>query len=224
MVKRTFNSVVLALMVLLLAIPSFTFAQEKKPAAKPPSRVELKLALRDLWVGHIFWVRNVVLTTKYGDKDAAKIAEEQVVQNAKDIAHSTAPYYGKEASEKLFTLLAGHYGAIKEYMNAAFSSNKDGKKTASDKINRNAEEIATFLSSANPNWPKQTLLAALVAHGGHPMAQIDAINAKDFASEAKVWDSSTDEGVSIWGLSVCIALSEVARNQTLFRKIVILIQ
>ena len=189
MVMKTFKSVVLALMVMLLAIPSITFAQEKNPAVKPPSKVALKLALRDLWVGHIFWVRNVVLATKYGDKDAAKVAEEQVVQDAKDIANSIAPYYGKEASEKLFTLLAGHYGAIKEYMNAAFSGNMDGKKAASDKINKNAEEIATFLSSANPNWPKQTLLAALVAHGGHHMAQIDAVNAKDFASEAKVWDS-----------------------------------
>ena len=134
-------------------------------------------------------MRNVVLTTKYGDKDAAKIAEDQVVQNAKEIANSIAPYYGKEASDKLFTLLAGHYGTIKDYMNAAFASNKDGMKAASDKINKNAEEIATFLSSANPNWPKQTLLGALVAHGGHHMAQIDAIQKKDFASEAKIWDA-----------------------------------
>ncbi len=189
MEKRTFRLVILALMVLILAVPPFTFAQGKKPAAKPPSRVELQLALRDLWVGHIFWVRNVVLTTKYGDKDATKIAEEQVVQNAKDIANSIAPYYGKEASDKLFTLLAGHYGAIKDYMNAAFTGNNDGKKVASDKINKNADEIATFLSSANPNWPKQTLLGALLAHGGHHMAQIDAIHVKDFASEAKIWDS-----------------------------------
>ena len=28
-----------------------------------PKAVQLKLALRDLWVGHIFWVRNAVLTT-----------------------------------------------------------------------------------------------------------------------------------------------------------------
>ncbi len=186
---RKVKVLVLTLMALVLAVPSFALAQEKKPTPKPPSKFQLQLSFRDLWVGHVFWIRNVVLATKYGDKDAAKIAEEQVVQDAKDIANSIAPFYGKEASEKLFTLLAGHYGAIKEYMNAAFSGNNDGKKAASDKINKNAEEIAAFLSSANPNWPKQTLLAALVAHGGHHMAQIDAINGKNFASEAKVWDS-----------------------------------
>jgi hypothetical protein len=188
MVKKRLRLAILSMMVLLLVVPSLTFAQMKGPAVKPPSKVKLQRALRDLWVSHIFWVRNVVLSTKYGDKEAAKIAEDQVVQNAKEIANSIAPYYGKEASDKLFTLLAGHYGAIKDYMNAAFTGNKDGMKAASDKINKNAEEIATFLSSANPNWPKQTLLGALIAHGGHHMAQIDAIQKKDFTSEAKVWD------------------------------------
>jgi hypothetical protein len=45
--------------------------------------VDLQLALRDLWAGHIFWVRNMVLTTKYNDADAAKVAEGKVVENAK---------------------------------------------------------------------------------------------------------------------------------------------
>ncbi len=188
MEKRNFKWIILTLMVLLLAVPSFTFAKEKKAAVKPPSKVGLRLALRDLWVDHIFWVRNVVLTTQYGDKDGAKVAEEQVVRDAKDIANSITPYYGKEASDKLFTLLAGHYGAVKDYMNAAFSGNKEAKTASVEKINKNAEEIATFLSSANPNWPKQTLLAALVAHGGHHVAQIDAIHGKDFPSEAKIWE------------------------------------
>jgi len=188
MEKRILRLAILAFLVLGLTVPSLTFAEMKGPAVKPPSSVGLRQALRDLWVGHIFWVRNVVLTTKFGDKEAAKVAEDQVVQNAKDIANSITPFYGKEASDKLFTLLAGHYGAVKDYMTAAFASNKDGMKAASDKINKNAEEIATFLSSANPNWPKQTLLGALVAHGGHHMAQIDAIQKNDFASEAKIWD------------------------------------
>jgi hypothetical protein len=47
-----------------------------------------KPALSDLWVGHISWVRNVVLTTKYGDAEAVKVAEEQVVQKGKGLANS----------------------------------------------------------------------------------------------------------------------------------------
>ncbi len=175
---------------MFLLSPASSFAEAKMGAAPIPQKVEqLKLGLRDLWQGHIFWVRNVVLETKYGDAEGAKAAEAEVVQNAKDLAGSISPYYGKEASDKLFTLLAGHYGAVKEYMTAAFSGNKEAKTAAVDKLKKNAGEIASFLSSANPNWPKETLLSALLAHGGHHIGQIDAIAAKDFASEAKTWEA-----------------------------------
>lgn len=178
------------LVLFLLSIPLSSFAQRGGGAVPLTSKTaELRLALRGLWEDHIFWVRNVVLMTKLGDKAAAKIAEEQAVQNAKDISNAIVPYYGKEAGEKLFGLLAGHYGAIKEYMNADFSGKKAAKEAAMNKMLRNADEIATFLSSANPNWPKEAVLGALKTHGGFHMTQIEQINAKNFAGEAKTWAS-----------------------------------
>ena len=189
MKKNMFMGLVSILALLVLFSSSYSFAQAKKEAAKfTPKTVDLRLALRDLWVGHIFWVRNVVLTTKLGDATAAKVAEEQAVQNAKNIANSITPYYGKEAADKLFNLLAGHYGAIKEYMTAVYAGNKQGADAARNKLLKNGEEIAAFLSSANPNWPKEALLSALAAHAGHHMAQIEAINGKNWPSEAQTWE------------------------------------
>ncbi len=154
---------------------------------------ELRLTMRSLWEDHIFWVRNVVLTTKLGDSAAAKGEEEQVVENAKAIANAIVPYYGREAGDKLFTLLAGHWGAVKDYMNADFAANKEAKSAAMEKMTKNANDIAAFLSSANPNWPKDALVSALAAHGGFHMAQIDQINAKDFSAEAKTWEAMKNQ-------------------------------
>lgn len=120
------------------------------------------------------------LETKYGDQTAAKVAEDRVVQDAQSIAGVIAPYCGKEASDKLFGLLAGHYGAIKEYMNAAFSGNKTAADTVAAMLKKIADEIAVFLSSANPNWPKDTLESSLITHGGHHMAEINEISKKGF--------------------------------------------
>jgi hypothetical protein len=173
----------------LMFAPATSFAKGKMAGHPATTKTELRLALRDLWVEHIFWVRNVVLTTKLGDTEAAKVAEGQVVQNAKDIANSVSPYYGKEASDKLFKLLAGHYGAIKDYMTAAYAGNKTGKEAAVGKLKKNADEIASFLSSANPNWKKETLVSALLTHGEQHIAQIDAVSSKNYASEAKTWDA-----------------------------------
>ncbi len=181
-------SIMLGLALVVVAPPAFAKGKKADGLKLTPKTVELKVDMRDLWAGHIFWVRNVVLATKYGDIEAAKVAEEKVVENAKAIAASIVPFYGKEAGDKLFGLLAGHYGAVKEYMTAAYAGNAGGKDAAIEKLKNNADEIATFLSSANPNWPKDTVRGLLLAHGAHHIAQIDQVNIRDYAAEAKTWD------------------------------------
>lgn len=180
--------VLVSTMVLTAASPSF--AHEKGMVMKEsPKSVELREALRDLWMGHVFWVRNVALTTKLGDAEGARVAEENVVKNARAIADAVIPFYGKPAADKLFGLLAGHYGAIKQYMTASYAADKAAKDATVEKIKDNATEIASFLSTANPNWPKNTLVSLLFAHGAHHMAQIDAFAVKDYTSEAQTWEA-----------------------------------
>jgi hypothetical protein len=185
---------------LLLMVASPSLAHDKHmgmTAQESVKSVELREALRDLWVGHVFWVRNVALATRLGDSGAATVAEENVVKNARAIADAIIPVYGKPAADKLFGLLAGHYGAVKEYMTAAYAANKAGKDAAVDKIKANAVEIAGFLSSANPNLPNDTLVALLYAHGGHHIAQIDAFAVKDYAAEATVWSAMNEHMLMI---------------------------
>lgn len=193
----------LQIFILILAT-AFTFSAapalaKKTGQMRSVKSVELQEALRDLWVDHIFWVRSVVMSTRYGDIEAAKVAEENAVKNARAIADSIVPFYGKAAGDKLFELLAGHYGAVKNYMTAAFANDKTGMDTARDELMTNGNTIAVFLSSANPNWPKDTLEMLLMTHGTHHIDQIDAlsnkthqvnvVDRKDFASEAATWVS-----------------------------------
>jgi len=188
MTRRTSRALAAAALCFLFVAPTGLLAQSQSSPVHPPAAAELQAALRDLWVGHIFWVRNVALMTKLGDMAGAKVAEDQVVQDARDIANAISPYYGQPAADKLFGLLAAHYGAIKEYMVAAYAGKKSAQASAKAKLEKNAEEIAIFLSSANPNWPKDDLLGALQAHAMHHVMQIDALNVKDFKTEASVWN------------------------------------
>lgn len=189
---------ILLISALLLMAASPSLAHEKHMVTQESAKaVELREALRDLWIGHVFWVRNVALATRMGDAGAAQVAEENVVKNARAIADAIIPLYGKPAADKLFGLLAGHYGAVKEYMTAAYAADTTGKDAAVENIKANATEIAGFLSSANPNWPKETLVSLLFAHGGHHMAQIEAFAAKDYAAEAKVWSSMNEHMLMI---------------------------
>jgi hypothetical protein len=188
MSHRIFTKILMVAALLLSAAPSF--AHETNMAMKEsPKAVQLREGLRDLWGGHIFWVRNVALETNMGDSAAAKVAEENAVKNARSIADAVVPFYGQAAADKLFGLLAGHYGAIKEYMTAAYAADQAGKDKAFEKVKSNAGEIAALLSSANPNWPRETLVSLLYAHGGHHAAQIEAFAAKDYAAEAQTWEA-----------------------------------
>ncbi len=149
--------------------------------------VATKAVLRDLWLNHVFWVRNVVVEEISGNVPATKIAEAQVVANAQAIAGAIEPFYGAEAKEALFKLLAGHYGAVKAYLDASIAKDAAKQKEALDQLLANADQIATFLSGANPNLPKDVLLGLLQAHGGHHMNQIQQLIAKDYSSEAETW-------------------------------------
>jgi len=51
-----------------------------------------RAALRDLWIGHVFCVRNVVTAEIAGEATAQKAAEIQVVANAQAIAASIEPF------------------------------------------------------------------------------------------------------------------------------------
>ncbi|HKU13792.1 MAG TPA: hypothetical protein VJQ52_05320 [Steroidobacteraceae bacterium] len=178
----------------LLAASLVSLSGVAAAAAAPDGTVSAKLAAtqdaeRDLWVGHIFWVREVVRGLAEKNSKAADFAEQQVVANAKQIAGSIEPFYGKAASDALFKLLAGHYTAIKAHATATDAGDAAAAKTALGQLTSNANEIAAFLSKANPNWPEATLKSLLAAHGAHHVQQNQQLAAHDLAGEARTWEA-----------------------------------
>jgi hypothetical protein len=181
----------LALLLLVtLAQPLWTqAAQEPAKATADSAALTTRLALRDLWVEHVFWVRNYVVANQDGQKKQAEAAATAVVSNAKAIANSIAPLYGQPAADQLLELLAGHWSAVKHYSDASVAKDDAGKKAAVSDLTRNAKGIAKFLSSANPNLPEDALVNILSAHGGHHVAQVDQLSKGDFAGEANTWEA-----------------------------------
>jgi hypothetical protein len=180
--------VVVSLLYALIAPPA-----PSQAAAPDAAKVAtLKMALRDLYINHVIWVRSLVIATRYGDKAAISEADEYGTKNAKAIGQSIAPFYGKAAADKFTTLFVGHYSAVKAYMHAAFANNFKGdaamKKAAVDQLTKNADAIAAFVSSANPNLPKATVYGLLLTHGQQHIMAIDDTAKKDWGAEADMWD------------------------------------
>lgn len=185
-----------SLAAIVFAIPSAQAAEHHHAASAEsqsstqaaPVSAKLKAtqtALRALWQGHIDAVRKVVVAEIAGNHAALKTAEGEVVANAHGIANAIAPYYGQPAADKLFPLLAGHYGAVKAYLDASLAKDAKAQGAATEKLTSNADQIATFLSTANPHLPKATLMELLQVHASHHIDQIQELIAKDTAAEVK---------------------------------------
>ncbi len=185
---------ILSTVVVISMFFAWTVPPAHSQAATPnPAKVAaLKMALRDLYINHIFWVRSLTVATRLREKAAMNEADEYGLKNAQAIGRSIAPFYGQEAGEKFVTLFVGHYSAVKGYMSAAFANNFKGnaalKKTALDKLTKNANEIAVFVSSANPNLPKATVNGLLMTHVQQHIMSADATAKKDWPAEADMWD------------------------------------
>ncbi|MBM3112127.1 hypothetical protein H8F21_04905 [Pseudomonas sp. P66] len=178
---------VVLLLAALCALPVLSPAAQTPPPPADSAALTTRLALRDLWVEHIFWIRNYAIANQAGNRQQAAIASQEVVSNATAIANSIAPLYGQPAAEQLLELLGGHWGAVKHYSDATVSQSASGKQAAVNALTSNAKALAKFLSSANPYLPEATLTTLLAAHGGHHIAQIDALAKKDYKAEAATW-------------------------------------
>ena len=182
------------LAVPLLFLASFSLAAPQgaatpAAAADPVAVLETKMALRDLWVEHVFWIRSYVLAADAGDEAQRKVAEDEVVNNAKALAATITPFYGQAAADGLLKLLAGHWTAVRDYDTATVNHSKASQDQALKAIRANAHDIAKFLSGANPNLPEDAVFGLLSAHGAHHVAQINQIAANNFRGEAQTWDA-----------------------------------
>jgi hypothetical protein len=183
------KSVPTVLLASLLSLSGLAAAADAPTGPIPAKLAATQAAERDLWMGHIFWVREVSRALVEKNQAAADAAEKQVVANAKQIAGSIEPFYGKAATDQLFKLLAGHYTAIKAHATATVAGDAAGAKKAIGELTSNADQIAKFLAGANPNLPEATLKSLLAAHGGHHVQQNQQLAAHDLAGEARTWDA-----------------------------------
>lgn len=126
-------------------------------------RCALRTGMRKLWADHVFWTRDYIIAGVAGSSDA-QAAAQRLMQNQEDIGNAIIPYYGKEAGQKLTSLLKEHIAIAADIVSAAKLNQSDKVNELDAKWHANAHEIAAFLSSANSNWPETDLVNMLNAH------------------------------------------------------------
>jgi hypothetical protein len=154
---------------------------------KPARVAEMRQALRDLWVGHIFWVRHVVSNNAANNQMVRDAAEREVEANAKQIADTMTPFYGEAAAQKFLSLLDINYGAVRAYSEATVAGETRRQHAALARLESNADDIADFLSHLNPYLQRDIVRGLIAAHSAHHVLQINQYKTKDYAPLGATW-------------------------------------
>ncbi len=123
-----------------------------------------RMAMRKLWEDHIIWTRLVIVSAAAGLPET-QFAIDRLMQNQAEIGDAVKPYYGNDAGDALTRLLKSHISGAYDVVVAAKGGNKEQLDTANFAWYANADEIADFLSKANPRfWPEKEMRAHMKDH------------------------------------------------------------
>lgn len=192
------RKIILKLTLLLMVIPTIfnltnveangVISQNQKLSQ---SAVQLKGDLRKLWIDHTIWTRNYIVSAQADMEDKDKVLE-RLLKNQEDIGNAIKPFYGQDAGNKLTALLKDHIVIAGKIVDAAKKGDQASVKKHNTVWYQNADDIAKFLSSANPNWKEQDLKDLLYMHLALVTDDVVARIKKDWDADIIAFDKGKD--------------------------------
>ena len=172
------------------AAPAIDLVASKNKKIDP---LVFQQAVRKLWEDHVTWTR-VYIIAALADLPEADAAAQRLLQNQTDIGNAVKPFYGDEAGEQLTALLKDHILIAADLLAAAKAGNTAGFEDANKRWYENADEIAAFLSSANPdNWPLSEMQTMMKDHLDLTLEEASARLNEDWAGDVAAYDKVHNE-------------------------------
>lgn len=154
--------------------------------------VELKIGMNKLWEDHVVWTRNVIFNI-IDDLPGTDEAVKRLLKNQDDIGNAIKPYYGDDAGKKLTALLHTHITQAADLLKAVKKDDKAAIESVNKMWKANADEISTFLSTANPNWKLADMKKMMQDHLALTIDEAMARKKKDYAADVVAYDKVHDE-------------------------------
>lgn len=168
MVKsKSFLALLLTVALVMSIMPAeFVYAKpgkKKQETCISPQMVQLKTDMQKVWIDHTIWTRSYIVSAISNRPDQKDVLN-RLLQNQQDIGNVIKPYYGEAAGNKLADILREHILIAGKIVAAAKAGNQAEVQKLQADWHRNADDIARFLSSANPYWSFKTLQDMLYEH------------------------------------------------------------
>lgn len=116
-----------------------------------------------LWIEHVYWTRDYIKSDLSVLRDRDDVLR-RLIKNQEDIGNSIKPYYSEALGNKLQELLKKHVEIDLKVINAYRIGDKDGLDKVSKEWHDNANDIAKYLCSINPNYDEESIKEMLGTH------------------------------------------------------------
>jgi hypothetical protein len=144
--------------------------------------------MRKLWEDHVTWTR-LYIVSAVADLPDKGAAAQRLLQNQVDIGNAVKPFYGDAAGAKLSALLKDHILIAVELIDAAKAGDAAKKDAAAKRWGANADDIATFLSGANPkHWPLAEMKKMMHDHLALTTTEVVSRLQKDWAADIAAYE------------------------------------
>jgi hypothetical protein len=158
------------------------------PAAITAKELSLRSTMDRLWEEHVMWTRLAIisLTTNAPDTQATVA---RLLRNQADIGNAVKPFYGAAAGKQLTALLREHILIAADLIGVAQTGDQAGVSSQQARWTKNADEIATFLSKANPRYWKLGEMKTMMHN--HLRLTTDEVVARlkqDWPADVKAFD------------------------------------
>ena len=121
-----------------------------RAVADKPQAAAFQDEMRKLWEDHVTWTRLAIVAFADGSPGFDATAT-RLLKNQDDIGDAIKPFYGEAAGDQLTALLKDHILIAGQLIADVKSGSPDAAATQAAWF-ANADDIATFLSTANPAY------------------------------------------------------------------------
>jgi hypothetical protein len=173
---------------LALSLPARAAGEAKGATAPTMSATDLRNAMRKLWSEHVMYTRNYIISAIAVLPDLSTVTQ-RLLRNQDDIGNAIKPIYGEDAGKKLAALLRDHILIAAEVVTAAKAKDTKSLEAKQKKWRSNADDIATFLSGANPYWKKPVLTDMLYKHLDLTTYEVVARLKMDWPADIQAYDA-----------------------------------
>jgi hypothetical protein len=128
------------------------------------SAADLRTGLNQLFQEHVYLAAAATGAALSGNKAGFTAAAGSLDANSVALSQAIGSVYGSDAEQAFLPLWRRHIGFVVDYTNALATKDAAGQQKAVTNLLGYTNDLAAFLSSANPNLPKAAVADLVKSH------------------------------------------------------------